>query len=201
MKLTRADLPRLWLPFAAMLALFAAAGLLAWNSHHNAEKAAQEKQTALSLRNQTEQRLLQVRLEEQEIKERARLLVYLQESGIAGEERRLDWIELLRDSQRSLRLSGMKYEFGAQVPLDAPASGSSYAWFASPLRIQLRLLHENDLLNFLEHIQRNARAQVIIRSCKLAPLTGQRDAANASALLAADCEMQWLTVRRPAGRD
>lgn len=199
MKLTRADLPRLWLPLAAMLALFAAAAILAWNSHRNAEQAEREKQAALTLRNQTEQRLLQVRLEEQEIKERAQLLLHLQASGVAGEERRLDWIELLRDGQRSLRLPGMKYEFGAQAPLDTDPTGS-HGWFASPLRIQLRLLHENDLLNFLEYIQRNARAQVIVRSCKLAPLPGQSEEANAYGQLAADCEMQWLTVRQRAGK-
>lgn len=199
MKLTRADLPKLWLPLVTMLGLFLAAGLLAWNSHRNAERAAQEKQAALSILNQTEQRLRQVRSEEQEIKERAQLLLRLRESGIAGDERRLDWIELLRDTQRSLRLPGMKYEFGAQVPLDADNTGS-YTWFVSPLRVQLRLLHENDLLNFLEHIQRHAKAQVIVRSCKLAPLAGQGDGQSTGAQLGADCDMQWLTVRQRAGK-
>ena len=199
MKLVRSDLSRLWLPLAAMLALFAAAALLAWNAHRHAEQAAQERQVAQSQRDQTEQRLRQVRSEEQEIKERAQLLRYLQESGIAGEERRLDWIELLRDSQRALRLPGMKYEFGAQAPLDASDSGP-YGWYASPLRIQLRLLHENDLLHFLEHIQRQARAHVIVRSCKLAPLPGQRDSEMPGGHLVADCEMQWLTLRQRTGQ-
>lgn len=199
MKLTRADLPKLWPPLAAMLALFIAAGLLAWNSHRNAEQAEQEKQAALVVRNQTEQRLHQVRSEEQEIKERAQLVLRLQERGITGDENRLDWIELLRDTQRSLRLPGMKYEFGAQAPLDADNT-ASYAWYASPLRVQLRLLHENDLLNFLQYIQRNARAEVIVRSCKLGPLPSQGEEREAGAQLGADCEMQWLTVRQRANK-
>lgn len=198
MKLTRRDLSRLWLPLAAMLALFVAAGLLAWNAHRHAAQAAHERQAAQALRDQTEQRLRQVRSEEQEVKERARLLEQLQASGIAGEERRLDWIELLRDSQRALRLPGMKYEFGAQAPLDAGSAGGP-GWFASPLRIQLRLLHENDLLNFLDAIQRQAPAHVIVRRCQLAPAAGQPDGGVASGQLVADCDMQWLTLR-PARR-
>lgn len=196
MILTRRDFRKLGLPLAAMLALLIIAGLLAWATLSDVRQAERERNAASLARNQIEQRLHQVRDEEQEIKERTQTYLYLKNSGIAGEERRLDWMEMLRDAQRELHLPGMKYEFGAQTPLDA-GDGSGFGWFSSPLRIQLRLLHEGDLLNFLARIEKEAKALVIIRACQLAPLPGQGDARSGLAQLGAECEMQWLTLRSP----
>lgn len=199
MTLTRRDLRKLALPLAAMLALLLVAGLLAWNTQSDAAQAERERSAAIAARNQIDQRLRQVANEEQEIKERAHLLQRLQGTGIAGEERRLDWMELLRDTQRDLRLPGMKYEFGVQTTLDGGKLATD-GWYASPLRIQFRLLHEGDLLNFLARIQKDASALVIVRACKLGPLPGQSDTRATMAQLGAECEMQWLTVRRPPGK-
>jgi hypothetical protein len=194
MKLTTRDFPKLWLPLLATLAMFIVAGLLVWGSQLDAGKAEHERNAATTAKNQIDQRLRQVRTEEQEIKERTQLLQQLQDSGITGEERRLDWMEMLRDTQRALRLPGMNYEFGAQTSLDK-GDDTTYVWFSSPLRLQLRLLHEEDLLNFLARVQKNAKALVIVRSCKLSPLPRQTDGREAMAQLGAECEMQWLTAR------
>jgi hypothetical protein len=203
MKLTSRDLPKLWLPLAAALALLIIAGLLAWGSQLDAGQAEHQRNAATTAKNQIEQRLRQVRTEEQEIKERTQILQQLQDSGITGEEKRLDWMEMLRDTQRELRIPGMNYEFGAQTSLDnadRSADDSAHAWFSSPMRLQLRLLHEEDLLNFLARVQKNAKALVIVRSCKLSPLPRQSDGREAMAQLGAECEMQWLTVRRSTGK-
>ena len=194
MKLTKRDLPKLWLPLTVMLALIAVAGLLAWATHLDADKADRERNAAASAKIQIEQRLRQASSEEQEIKQRAQLFQQLRNSGLAGEERRLDWIETLRDAHRELRIPGMTYEFGAQSKLDA-GDESTQTWFSSPLRLQLRVVHEEDLLRFLARIQKNAKALVIVRSCKLSALTRQADGREAMAQFAAECEMQWLTVR------
>ena len=195
MTLTSRDLRKLWLPLLASVAMFIVGGLLAWGSQLDARKAEQERNTATNATKQIEQRLRQVRTEEQEIRERTRLLLQLQNSGIIGEEKRLDWIEMLRDIQRDLRIPGMNYEFGAQTMLDK-GDDTTYTWFSSPLRLQLRLLHEEDLLNFLARVQTDAKALVVVRGCKLSPLPSQADARQSMAQLGAECEMQWLTARQ-----
>jgi len=200
MTLTRRDFRKLALPLAAMLALLLIAGLLAWGTEADSRQAERERDAATAARNQIETRLRQVRNEELDLKERTQILLYLQNSGITGDEKRLDWMEMLRDIQRELRLPGMKYEFGAQTALDA-GGGSDFGWYSSPLRIQFRLLHEGDLLNFLGRVQREAQAVVIVRACKLSPLPGLGEAPAGLAQLGAECEMQWLTVRRPAGKN
>lgn len=195
MKLTQRDLQKLWLPLLAALGLISLATLLAFATHLDAGKAEQERNSAAAQKNQIEQRLRQVRTEEQEIRERTELLLHLRAAGITGEERRLDWMETLRNAHHELGIPGMNYEFGAQTSLDS-AQDTTQAWFSSPLHLQLRLLHEDDLLRFLARIQKDASALVIIRSCKLSPLTRQPDAREAMAGFGAECDMQWLTLRQ-----
>lgn len=199
MKFTARDLVKIQLPILATLILLAVTGLLVWWSMQQAQQATRERNTAAASTSQVEQRLRQVRTEEQELKERALMFQQMQQSGITGEERRLEWTEMLRQIQQEMRLPGMSYEFGVQKPLDV-VGGVAYAYFASPMRLQLRLLHEEDLLNFLARVQRQAKALVLVRNCKLSPLTAGSDGGTAIAQLGAECELQWVTVRRSTGK-
>ncbi|MCG2576596.1 hypothetical protein LZ012_06250 [Dechloromonas sp. XY25] len=200
MKLTRRDFQKLLVPIVATLMLFGAAGALAWWTQTDAEQAGQERNRAAEAKSRIEMRLRQFHSEERDLQERSQLLQRLQDSGVLGEERRLDWMEQLRNTQRDLGIPGMKYEFSAQVPLNKNTP-AGYAWFNSPLRLQLRLLHEGDLLNTLGRIQQDAKALVIVRSCKLLPLPASTERREMTARLSADCELDWLTARRPIGRN
>lgn len=200
MKLTERDLPKLALPIVITLALLGAAGFLAWWTQLYAEQAGRERNRAAEAKSRIEMRLRQFHSEELDLKNRLQALQRMQENGLLGDEKRLDWMEQLRNTQRELRLPGMKYEFAMQAPLNGTAPKTP-AWFSSPLRLQLRLLHEGDLLNFLDRIQREAQALVIVRSCKLSPLPATTERRDNAAPLAAECEMDWLTARLPATRN
>jgi len=195
MKFSQRDLVRLQLPLIGALLLLIIAGLLAWWSLQDAQKAEQQRNAAENRKNQIEQRLHQVRIEEQELKKRAQIFQQMQRSGMAGEEKRLDWTEMLRQIQNDMRLPGMTYEFGAQIPLEN-VTGLAYAYFVSPMRLQLRLLHEEDLLNFLARVQKEAKALVLIRNCKLSPALRSGEVGESLTQLSAECELQWITVRR-----
>ena len=198
MTFSQKDFTKLQIPLLSMVVMLLIAGLLVWWSMGLAEKSKRENVAANSSKNQVDQRLRQVRTEEQELKEKAQIFQQMQNSGMAGEEKRLDWTEMLRNTQREMRLPGMTYEFGAQIPLDT-VEGAAFAYFTSPMRLQLRLLHEQDLLNFLNRIQKEASALVLVRSCKLSPLTRSNDARDGLAQLGAECELHWVTVRRSTG--
>lgn len=195
MSFSSRDLVKLRLPLLGTLALLILAGLLAWWSVRQGQKAQQEWNAAAAAKNQIEQRLRQVRTEEQDLKDRTLIFQQMQNKGITGEEKRLDWTELLRQIQRDMHLPGMSYEFGPQKPLER-VNGVAFAYFASPMRLQLRLLHEGDLVNFLTRLQNEAKAMVLVRSCKLGPNPQSSDGRAAAAQLAAECELQWITVRR-----
>ncbi len=198
MILTSRDLRKLSLPLLVALLLGATGLGIAYYTHRDAQQAEAKRQDAERARRQIEQRLAQVRTEEEELKQRTALFQQLERRGIVGDEKRLDWTELLAESQRELRIPGLKYEFGAQVPVDS-GHISPYSWYSSPAKLQLRLLHEEDLLRYLERVQAQARAMVLVRSCKLAPVARAGDSREAYAQFVADCDMQWLTIR-PSGK-
>ena len=66
------------------------------------------------------------------------------------------------------------------------------------MKIQLRLLHEEDLLNFINRLQREAKAMDLVRGCKLVrpPAT---NSAGGAVQLNAECTMEWVTLRRATG--
>lgn len=192
MKFGLQDLTKLRWQILAALGLIGAAGLVAnfgLETMHRAETAHRD---AAARHNQAEARLRRASVEEEDIRERAALLVRLQEKGIFGAENRLDWTEHLRALQRRLDLPDMSYEFAPQKPLEG--GGGDHAFFVSTMKLHLGLVHEGDLLAFVDQVQREARAVVLIRSCTLArPASAEP---NAAPRLGADCELDWITVSK-----
>ena len=196
MKFERRDLNKLqWLALLAIVAI-ALAIVAGWWSLGSTGKARVERDAAAKQKTQIEQRLVQVRTEEQDIKTRTLQFQQMDVAGMTGPEKRLDWTELLRELQRQLRLPGMTYEFGPQMPLESNP-GAGYVYHSSQLKIQLRLLHEEDLLNFIAQLQREAKAMVLVRHCKLSRLAGGNQADGAQLL--AECTMEWVTLRPASG--
>ena len=72
----------------------------------------------------------------------------LKARGILGEERRLDWVELLKRVQTERQLYPLDYEISPQAPLDVTAlsAGPAYQFMVSRMQLRLPLLHEGDLL-------------------------------------------------------
>ncbi|MBL0354262.1 MAG: hypothetical protein WAS49_12585 [Candidatus Dechloromonas phosphoritropha] len=198
MKLTARDSSKIaWIALlvALLIGLAIAAGL--WSTGDTG-KARAERDAAAARKLEIEKRLGRVRTEEQEIKARTQQFQQMELAGMIGQEKRLEWTELLRDLQRRLRLPGMNYEFGPQVPLESVA-GADYAYHSSQLKIQLRVLHEEDLLNFVGQLQKEAKALVVLRGCKLSRLPGANPAARDAAQLIGECTMEWITLRRASG--
>ncbi len=197
MKLVARDFGKImWFALLAVLLIGLAIAAGVWSTGGTG-KARVERDAAAARKLETEKRLGRVRTEEQEIKARTQQFQQMELAGMIGQEKRLEWTELLRDLQRRLRLPGMNYEFGPQVPLESLA-GADYAFYSSQLKIQLRVAHEEDLLNFVGQLQKEAKALVVLRGCKLSRLPGGSTARDA-AQLAGECTMEWITLRRASG--
>lgn len=191
MKFTARDLQKLRWQMAIAAGLLAAGTAIAYLGLISAQKAAATHQVAVERHAQIDYKLRQVRTEEEETRNRTALFLQLQEQGILGEEKRLDWTEMLRDIQRSLHLPGMTYEFSPSRSLDGSGSGDG-SLQVSAMKLHLQLVHEEDLLHFLSRMQHEAKAMVLVRSCNVVRIP----AASASlAQLGADCEMDWYTAR------
>lgn len=168
------------------------------------EQAQKSRMAAASLFNHVE-------AEKLEIRTYAPRFQALQQRGLIGEENRLAWIDAIARSQARLKLLPLTYDISAQqvlkVPL--PLSMGQYQLRGSKMQLHLDLLHEMDLLTFLNDLRH--AGYFAVQDCALkrsgagnpaaapaaaAMASGAGTAAVASAAptLSADCSLLWLTL-------
>lgn len=186
-----------WPLLGTVLMLILTAGLVIWSSKQ-LDGIRSQRDAAERSKQAAEQRLRQVRHEEQELRDRGRQYQHMLQQGMIGDEKRLEWTELIEEIRQQMRIPAINYEFGVRKPLDGGQPGQSH--FASAMRLQMRLLHEKDLLDFLRRLQQEAKAQVIVRSCSVSPLAARPVGNSELARLGAECELRWITVRPPASQ-
>lgn len=186
--------PLLQLGLAALLAL--ALSLVSWHFiQDSARQADVAEKAAEQLRNQA------ARLQSEEHDMRAKIAQYMaiNARGIIGDEHRLDWVELIRTIQRERKLLGLEYEIQPRQRLAgnaAAGNGTGYIFMSSAMKVQMPLLHEDDLLRFLGDIHAGAAAFTRLRSCKLQRGTAQsmQEDAGMRAQLNAECQIDWITL-------
>ena len=204
MMLERSELKRLRLPFVAALLLCglgAAALVYTENDHAEAEKLKKEGHARLVA---ARDRLTKVSEEEQEIRNNLVQFKQFEDRGMAGAEKRLDWIEAFAAIRQKRRLFQVQYNLEPQRAVDYPGvaqdqKGGSAIFIANRVRLDLSLLHEEDLLNFLADLNASAGSFVSLRSCSITRT--ERGGAGGGPLrprLRANCVVDMITLK---GRD
>jgi len=121
--------------------------------------------------------------------------------GFVGEERRIEWVEALREQHKNHKLFGIKYSISHQekyTPVFATNLGG-FTLSRSVMKLDLDMLHEGDLLQLTESLNTNNTAPFILRDCEIARLNPAGQISNQLiANLHAACELDWLTLREPA---
>jgi len=199
MNITRDDLRRLRIPLAVAIVLLAlgAAGLITSGYYLDEARAARDA-TRLS-RVAAQERVLRVAEEEREIREDLVYYEQMRQRGIVGEQSRLDWIESITRIKNDRKLFEIRYNFEAQKPLDYPGLVAAGAadFVVSRLRLDMLLLHEGDLLNFLADLQAGIKAHVSVRNCIVTRI--ERGAAPGATTvqprLRAECQVDLISVR------
>ena len=171
-----------------------AASLWAQNEMQRAEQAAEQ---AGARHREITDRLRRVRDEEQEIKTKTATFQRISARGIVGPEKRLEWVELIGDIRRQRQLLDPDYEFQPQAALGPPIG--DFQFVGSPMTVRLPLLHEGDLIGFIDDLQTRAPALVQPRSCAVERQPAQPLRGGPAVNLVATCELQWITVRRGGG--
>lgn len=145
---------------------------------------------------ETQTRLSRVHEEEREIRAKINRYSELIALGRIAPEQRLEWVEALRQIKEVRRLPGLDYEIAPQRPLDEknPVSGG-YAFLASPMKLEMPLLHENDLLGLLADLSAQVQALVSVKSCTLERIPRPHAERDGAPLLKARCEIDWITLQ------
>ena len=92
----------------------------------------------------------------------------LKQLNILGEERRLEWADAITRIRTQRELLDLSYRVDRQRLLaSAPGKPANVDFFASTMRVQLALLHEEDLLRFLADLRDSGNAYYAVRQCSL----------------------------------
>ncbi len=193
------DFRRISLSLATAVVMIVAGAGIVYASLQFVQAEKKNKAMAQSRQMESKSKLSRARDEELEIKQKIARFNDLAQRGILGEEHRLDWIEQIRRIKDARKLIEVQYEIAPQKELDAatlPGSSGNFVFLSSSMRLHMKLLHEDDLLNFLSDLRESARAYLRLRRCdvdRLPRSTG--DNRGIQPQLGADCDIDWITIR------
>jgi len=168
-------------------------------------------QRAQRLRDAAHARYTQVDNEKRDIRNFQQRYVELRQRGLIGEERRLEWVDAIRQVQEDLQLPPLSYQIDPQQPvrLEAALDLGDYQLRGSRMRLHMELLHEMDLFDFLAGL--HARGFFAAQDCTLKRLATATQAnagpgspaspgspgspgSSPGATLGADCTLNWITM-------
>lgn len=161
-----------------------------------AKKKQQELITAQTNLNQVKERYAQSRDEGQELRTALPLYESLFQRGFIGEEQRLNWIETISQIRSSRIFYDIEYKIEAQQPYNLEPAPELFSVFASPMTIQFDLLHEEDLLNFLNDLQNKAKGMFVLTECTVERKEDANiDSKTTPAKLKSSCNMNWISIK------
>ena len=185
--------------FALALALAAAvAGGAAWFGEQ--QTLGYERQKA---------RLGSIRSRHRTIDEQRRLIETwlpafraLQETGVVGEERRLAWIEALREFAARAKLPSLRYRIERRTVYETEPSldTTAYRPYSTVVRLEAGLLHEGDFERLIHGIESRDAGLHRIDRCHLRR-AGPRFVMRPGAVnLTAECDLRWITLAQMEAR-
>lgn len=146
-------------------------------------------------------RYLDVDQEEKLLLENYPKFVALYNSGVIGREKRLNWIEALRQSGEKIKLPSLRYAIKSQE-IFTPGFQINYGGFVlyrSSMDLTLGLLHEGDLFKLLDYINQNAEGSYTISECTFSPNGNEIQYNKDQSNIAVSCLLHWITIDIPGG--
>lgn len=115
----------------------------------------------------------------------------IQQREIIGEEQRLNLIEGLEALRKRNRVLDFKYAIAPQQAYSSPSipNSGNFDLKLSPMKLQIELLHEGQLINLFDSLRRDMNGWFILEQCAL------ERSPSTYVQLKADCAGGWLTMK------
>ncbi len=195
MRFTREELRKLALPAALAIVLVIAGAAIIWSGDAALAAAQRQVAGAEAERAQAAERLARISEEEREVTEKLDVYKQLKSLNILGEERRLEWADAITRIRTQRELLDLSYRVDRQKLLvSAPGKPGNVDIFASTMRVQLAVLHEEDMLRFLNDLRNSGNAYYSVKSCTLNRTGQAATGTTISPRLRADCEIDLITM-------
>ncbi|OAI50342.1 hypothetical protein AYO46_02545 [Betaproteobacteria bacterium SCGC AG-212-J23] len=195
MTFTREELKRLTLPLLIGLAMLAVGAGVVFSAGEGMRTAQVRLSQAQAERRQNAERLARIAEEEREVNQKMDVYKQLKALNILGEERRLEWADAINRIRVQRELLDVRYRVERQkLVASVPGKPANVDFYASAMRVDLQLLHEQDLLNFLADLRASGNAYYSVKKCVLTR-TGQAVGGIAmTPRLSAQCDIDLITV-------
>lgn len=197
MRLTGADWQALRIPLLALaVALLASVALVVITRQHLGQEETRHARQEGILR-EAQERLRKSGDEKDKILRYRAAYLALQQGGFVGEEQRINWVDALRAASLSLKMFGVNYQIEAQQPYQSPAvsDAGQYRVHQSLMKISLGLLHEEDIMRFLNALDEQRAGIFSLRECSVRRQgAGKFEHARVQPNLQADCSLAWLSI-------
>lgn len=195
MNFTGEELKKLVLPVVAGLLLLGAGAALIWFADRSVAEAKRSLAAAQTARAGSAERLARIAEEEREVKQKLEVYRRLQELKVLGEERRLEWADTITRIRTQRELLDLRYRVERQKLLTRlPGKPADVEFYASPMRVEMALLHEGDLLRFLADLRDSGNAYYAVKKCSIGRTGTPPAGATIAPRLRAECEIDLITI-------
>jgi len=195
MNFTPEDLKKLALPLVAAALLLASGAALIWGSAKSYAAAQRQLSAAEAERRQNTERLARIAEEQREVSEKLDIYKQLKALNILGEERRLEWADAITRIRAQRELLDLSYRIERQrLVKSLPGKPEGVEFLASTMRVQLALLHEEDLLRFLADLRASGNAYYAVRGCSLTRTGQAATGTTITPRLRGECEIELITI-------
>lgn len=199
--MTRAAIGRGLRSAAVAAAVLAAGAALAVASRLDLADAGRELVAARAARNQAQERLARIAQDEREVRQRIDLYRRLTELNIVGTERRLEWAESIARIRDQRQIPELRYQIAPRRSLATlPGKPGSVDSFASTMKVELGLVHEGDLVGFLQDLRAAGNAYYAVNRCSLNRTAAPASAPESAPRLRATCEIDLITLQDGGSR-
>ena len=195
MNLSYAEIKRLFAPALACVLLAAAGAALIWYLQQLQRRAGEQLVAARAERTQARERLSRIAEEEREVKDKIAVYRRLRDLKVVGEERRLEWIDAVTRIRLSRELLDLRYVVEPQrLLVSVKGKPANVDFYASTMKVELGLLHEGDLLGFLNDLRATGNAYYAIQRCAMQRTAQPANAPNLIPRLRASCSIDLITI-------
>lgn len=194
------ELKALRTPLAILVAVVALAGCAVYYTDLLAKKATTDLTRQKGVFQTAQTRMRQSGDEKETIVKYVDAYRDLEKSGFAGEEQRINWLDALRNANARAELFGVSYQIGVQHPYPNAAEfdPGSIALQESIMELDMRLMHEGDLLRFFDELRAQKAGLFHVKECTLIRSDRSETMRN-QPYLNAQCDLVWITARPSAG--
>ena len=199
MKIFREDWKRLRIPLVSALILASLGGAFVFLGESYLADTRKAHNNAKNSNSSAQKKVAQISEEEREIRENMAWYARMASRGMVDQENRLDLIDSIAKIKTNRKLFDIKYNIESQKGLNYPGikPAGDLDLAGSRMRLEMQLLHEEDLLNFLEDLNNTALSYVSVRHCTLNKISrGPAQTLAVVPQLDSACDIDLIVVRK-----